>query len=358
MKVLIPDHYSDKQVDQIKDISSNIEVIKLQRSAQYFVRKGMWWISRNYLPYPLYKKWKISLDRAFQRKWYIINAGNQEEQWKQIEVFLCSSAIRPYVLQEFLKRMPSLRWLHSTHTGVENLLAEGLIGNEVIITNIGNINSRRVAEFALSTILYGAKNIEIHRSLQRDKKWHEVSSREFGETTLGILGLGNIGRELAGMATRLNMKVVATKRTQIDMDNVTIMPPEDYHEVLKIADYVAITLPLTRDTEALIGEKELRMMKKKSCLINVARAQIVQEEALVKALSEKWIAGAYLDVFSDEPLTKNNPFYSLKNVLMTHHSSYASQNSMGQIFGVFLENLKRYVNGAPLLNIINKERGY
>ena len=261
-------------------------------------------------------------------------------------------------LQEFLKRMPSLRWLHATHTGVDHLMADGLTGDAVIITNIGNINSRRVAEYVLSIILYGAKNIEIHRTLQRNKKWYEVSSRELGETTLGILGLGNIGQEVAKMAVSLNIKVIATKRSPVEMENITVLPKENYHEILKLADYVVFTLPLTRDTEGLIGENELRMMKKKACLINVSRGKIIQEDALLTALREKWIAGAYLDVFSDEPLTKNSPFYSLENVLITHHSSYASQNSMREIFDVFLENLRRYVTGAPLLNVISKERGY
>ena len=160
------------------------------------------------------------------------------------------------------------------------------------------------------------------------------------------------------MATQLNIKVVATKRNPIEMDNVEVLPSEDYHNILKVADYVVISLPLTGDTEGLIGEKELKIMNKRACLINVSGGNIVKEEALINALREKWIDRAFLDVFSDEPLTRNSPFYSLQNVLITHHSSYASRNSMKEIFDVFLENLRRYVTGAPLLNVISKERGY
>jgi D-2-hydroxyacid dehydrogenase (NADP+) len=358
MKVLIPDHYSDKQIQQIRDISSEIEIIILRRSKEYFIRKGIWWLSRNYLPYSSYKKWRVELDAALQKNWYIVNANDEKDLWKQIEVFLCSAAINQNIFRECLHKLTSLKWIHSSHTGVDHLLSEGLIGSDIALTNIGNINSRRVAEFVIALVLYGSKNLPIHRELQQKVKWHGVSSREFGETTLGILGLGNIGQDVARMAARLNMKVVATKRNPIEMNNVTVLPPEEYHEVLKIADYVIITLPLTKDTKGIIGEKELRIMHEKACLINVSRGNIVQEEALIKALREKWIAGAYLDVFSDEPLTKNSPFYTLRNVLITHHSSYASRNSMEQIFGVFLENLGRYVNGSPMLNSVNKERGY
>ena len=358
MKVLIPDHYPDGYLERMRAISSEVDIVRLQRSDGYYISRGLWWLFRNYLPYNIYRKCKPALDRALQKNWYAVGKINEEKIFEEIEVMLYSAMLTPDILSEYLPKLRQLRWIHSTHTGIDHLFSSNRIKSDVIVTNIGHINSRRVAEFVVALVLYGAKNIATHDGLQRKKKWHGVSSKELGETTLGILGLGSIGQQVARMASSLNINVIATKRNPIEMENVTVLPQDKYHEVLKVADYIAITLPLTRDTEGMIGENELRMMKKKACLINVSRGKIIQEDALLTALREKWIAGAYLDVFSDEPLTKNSPFYSLKNVLITHHSSYASQNSMIEIFDVFLENLRRYISGEPLLNVVSRERGY
>ena len=123
MKVLIPAHYSTNQIDQIRDISPEIETVLLQKSKDYFFRKGIWWLFRNYLPYSLYEKWKIKLDKTFLRNWYTINSGNEKACWKQIEVFLCSADVNQNLLHEYLRKLTSLKWIHSTHTGIDNILS-------------------------------------------------------------------------------------------------------------------------------------------------------------------------------------------------------------------------------------------
>lgn len=176
---------------------------------------------------------------------------------------------------------------------------------------------------------------------------------------LGIMGLGQIGKPLAARAAAFGMRVVGTKRTPEPVPHVDlVLPPDRIGDLLTEADYVVALLPLTPETRGRMGEREFRSMKPAAVFINVSRGPIVQEAALVRALREGWIAGAGLDVFEAEPLPADNPLYDFPQVIITPHVSGITPKFFERIATIFSRNLRRYVTGEPLANVIDVERGY
>ncbi len=265
------------------------------------------------------------------------------------------------VTREAIQQAPRLRWIHSTAAGVDQLLFPGLLDREIIITTSSGIHHSLVEHvFALLLALTRRLHTAIRNQVQH--RWERSERTIGGEVagqTLGILGLGRIGTELATKAHAFGMRVIGTKRTPAPVPGVErVLPPDGLSEVLREADAVVIALPLTLETTGLIGESELRTMKPTAVLINVGRGPIVQEAALVRALREHWISGAGLDVFEHEPLPTDSPLYDLDNVIVTPHVSGASPHYMNRAVPVFCENLKAYLRGEPLRNLVDKVRGY
>ena len=176
------------------------------------------------------------------------------------------------------------------------------------------------------------------------------------------MGLGNIGKEVARLAKAFGMEVLAIRRTakgESKARNVDLLlPPDRLHELLRKSDFVALTLPFTTATTRLIGEEELNTMKPSAYLINISRGGVIDEEALIRALEEKRIAGAGLDVFAREPLTAESKLWDLKNVIYSPHASGGMEGYMDKATDVFIDNLSRYLQGKKLNNLIDKELGY
>lgn len=263
--------------------------------------------------------------------------------------------------REAVQHAPRLRWIHSTAAGVDQLLYPEVLDREIMVTTSSGIHHSLV-EHVLAVLLALTRRLHIAMRNQIQHRW-ERSQRIMGDEiagqTLGILGLGAIGTELATKAHALGMRVIGTKRTPAQIPGVErVLPPAGLAEVLRAADAVVIALPLTPATRGLIGERELRAMKSTAVLINVGRGPIVQEPALVQALREQWIAGAALDVFEVEPLPADSPFYALENVIVTPHVSGTSPYYMDRAVPVFSENLASYLQGRPLRNLVDKGRGY
>ena len=359
MKILVPDHYHEGWIERIRAVSSNIKVVKLTITKEYnnFWR-GVRWISLRCLPFVLHERIAHFLDQAYCRKGFLLDSKNPEGTERGIEVFLASWVITPDIFARLLPLLPGLKWVHSTVTGVDHLLSSEMIKRDIVITSSIGIHKKRIAEFVIALILTVAKKIPEHLRLQRKRKWESLTADEIERKTVGIIGLGNIGREVAGKAIALGMKVVATKKNQIEIEGVNLLPPEKLPELLKVSDFVVIAAPLTKETFGMIGKKELQMMKKSAYLINVSRGEIVQEETLIQALRKNLIAGACLDVFSSMPLPPNSPFYSLNNLIISHHSAFSSPHSNREVFDFFIANLERYVSGKKLLYMVDKERGY
>lgn len=262
-------------------------------------------------------------------------------------------------LRTLLPRMPRLRWLHTASAGVDRLLIPELRVHPCLLTNSAGAYAIPIAEHIIAMLMVVAKEIPAYLRHQREHRWKRVHAAELYEQTLAIIGAGHIGRETARRAQGLGMRTIATRRHPQPTPFIDqIYATGELHTVLAQADYAAITCPLTPETEGLIGEAELRTMKRTAWLINVARGRIIQEQALLQALSAGWIAGACLDTFAQEPLPAESPFWEMPNVILTPHNSWSSPRTRERLIALFLENLERFLAGEALLNVVDKERGY
>ncbi len=265
------------------------------------------------------------------------------------------------VPREAVQHAPRLRWVHSTGAGVDRLLFPEILEREILLTTSSGIHHWLV-EHVLAVMLALSRRLHLAVRNQIQHRWERglrMEGDEIAGQTLGILGLGAIGTELASKAHALGMRVIGTKRTPAPIPGVEhVLPPDGLTDVLREADAVVVALPLTAATRGLIGEPELRTMKPTAVLINIARGPIVQERVLIQALQERWIAGAALDVFEQEPLPAESPLYDLENVIITPHVSGASPHYMDRAVPVFCENLAAYLQGRPLRNMVDKRRGY
>lgn len=266
------------------------------------------------------------------------------------------------VSREAVQRAGRLRWIHSTAAGVDQLLHPEILERDIILTTSSGIHAESITEHVLALMLAFARRLHVAIRNQLAHRWDRPSTvgRELRGKTVGILGLGHIGREVAARAVALGMRVIGTKHTPEPVLHADrVLGPEGLDEVLRGADYLVITLPLTSETRGLIGPRELGVMKPSAYLINVARGAIVQEAALIEALRQGRLAGAGLDVFEREPLPQDSPLYEMEQVILTPHvSGGGGTGYYDRAIPLFCENLRRYLTGEPLVNVVDKRRGY
>ena len=261
---------------------------------------------------------------------------------------------------------PRLRWLQLSSDGVDHLRGAPIMRSHVVITN-SRVFATPIAEYAFASILSWsyrfprAHDLFQQQRLYPQNQWEEYLSTEVGGRTLAIVGYGAIGHRLATLARAFEMDVIATRRSATErafVDGVEIYPADQLRQVLARADVVVVCLPLTGETVGLIGEVELRAMKPTAYLVSVGRGLVIDEAALLRALREGWIGGAGLDVFAQRPLPPDSPFFDLPNVIMTPHMSGVSDGYARRGAALFRENLRRYLAGEDLVNVVDKQKGY
>ncbi|MGC8717280.1 MAG: D-2-hydroxyacid dehydrogenase, partial [bacterium] len=223
------------------------------------------------------------------------------------------------ITQEEFKRAKMLRWIQTGGAGVDNILFPELIESDIIITNASGIHGVPMAEHTFALILAWARGLCTAFDGKKNRKWlhSEISPGEIHNKTIGIIGYGHIGEEIARIARGFNMKVIAVKRDISKGVNIKpdeLLGTDRLDKLLKESDIVVITVPLTKETYHLIGERELRLMKPTSFLVNIARGKVIDEGAIIKAIKENWIAGVGLDVFEKEPLPEDSELWGLENV--------------------------------------------
>jgi phosphoglycerate dehydrogenase-like enzyme len=257
-------------------------------------------------------------------------------------------------------RSPKLKWVQTMHAGVETVLDTDIMQSRVILTNASGIHGLPMSEFVLHLMLMFAKQATVCFQLKQEKRWESFVPEMLHSKTCGILGLGKIGSEVARIAKAIGMRVIALDvRGMARAKCVDLMlPPERQRELLADSDFIVIALPLTGETAGYIGEAELYAMKPTAYLINIARGQIVDEEALIRALKERWIAGAGLDALTNEPLPADSQLWELPNVILTPHVAGISPNYKVVVTDLFCRNLGRYMKGEKLFNIVNKNKGF
>jgi phosphoglycerate dehydrogenase-like enzyme len=265
---------------------------------------------------------------------------------------------------------PHLRWVQAAGAGVDNLQPTGILAQDsgVIVTTAIGINATTIGEYVIgSMLMFNRTWPEMVRLQDRhiwplSANWYKLGGRELVDQTIGIIGLGHIGRRVAHLAAAFGMRVLATHRSARSGEVVPnvhqVYPLSQLHELLSLSDYVVLAIPLTPETEFLIGEAALRAMKPHAYLVNIARGRIIDERALLRALRERWIGGAGLDVAEAEPLPADSPLYSMPNVILTPHISGVSVHYEQRLSALFADNLQRYRSGQPLLNLYDPARNY
>lgn len=261
-------------------------------------------------------------------------------------------------MRRVLDAYPSIEWIHSFAAGVESLLPE-LEGYEGVVTNSAGVHGEPIAEWVVMMILAHAKRLPRLLEHHRAHAWESEQGEELGGAVLGIVGAGGIGAAIARRARGLDMAVIGTRTSGRATEHVPEMyTPDRLHEMLPRCDYVVVATPLTAETEGLIGEPELRAMKRSAALLNIARGPVVRTDALLRALSEGWIAGAYLDVTDPEPLPPEHPLWDVPGCVITAHTSGNSPRGGERVLDFYCENLRLWLNGEALRNVVDREREY
>jgi len=294
-----------------------------------------------------------------------IAAGTCAEAFRapaaQADVILSWFAPRD-LLEQVWAMAPRVRWVHSASAGVENVLFPALVESGVPVTNSRGLYSDSLGEFALGAILFFAKDLGRMVRSQQAGVWDPFDVELIQGRWLGIVGYGDIGRAVAARAKPFGMRIAALRRrpelSARDPLVERLFGPGERRELLELADYVVVSLPLTAQTRGLIGEAELAAMKPSAVLINVGRGPVIHEDALVGALESGRIRGAALDVFEREPLPAGHPFYAMDNVLLSPHCADHFSGWKRRAMELFLENFERFRRGIALRNLVDKRQGY
>lgn len=267
------------------------------------------------------------------------------------------------LLRQVLRMAPKVRWVHTRAAGIDKLLFPELVHSPSVLTNGTGVFSQSLGEWVLGAILYFAKDMRRLIRSQMAGRWDPFNVVEISGQTLGIVGYGDIGRAIASRARAMGMRVLGLTRRgpllyHVDPLVSQVFAPADRILMIAQCDYLAVAAPLTPETRGLIGEAEFAAMKPEAVVINVGRGPVIDEAALVRALTEKRIRGAALDVYDCEPLPQGHPLYYLENVLLSPHCADHTQGWLEDAMRFFLAQFDHFRKGEPLLNVVDKTLGY
>jgi phosphoglycerate dehydrogenase-like enzyme len=297
-------------------------------------------------------------DPAFARD------ADGEARWRALldraEVLFGVPGDSPDALAEVVNGLPGLRWVHATSAGAGEQVRKAELSPEalkrVAITTSSGVHAMPLAEFAVLGLLAVAKELPRLIAGQRARAWPEVHQplRELSGQTLLLVGLGEIGREVARLGKALGMRTVGFRRTQGPPPEWVdeVHGPERLAELAGRADAMVVSLPLTDETAGLVDRATIERLPAGCIFVNVGRGGVVDEPALVDALADRRIAGAVLDVFATEPLPADSPLWTLPNVLVTPHAAALSPRENERIVELFVDNLRRYLDGRPLRKVV------
>jgi phosphoglycerate dehydrogenase-like enzyme len=266
------------------------------------------------------------------------------------------------VLDHIISRAPRLEWIHSFSAGVDRVATPVVRSRGLVVTNARGVFSRPIAEYVVMMCLAIARHLPQLHELQRERTWQPLRGTELGGLTIGIVGFGSIGSDIAHLLAPFDTRILATRRHPArgggDLPNVELLGLDQLDELLRRSDITVVAAPLTDETAGMIGGAQLQVMPEHAWLINIARGRLIDELALRRALEAGWIAGAVLDVFSEEPLPPDSPLYSTPNLVITPHTSWSSDRVVDRSIDLFVQNLHRFAAGEPLDNVVDLEAGY
>ena len=266
-------------------------------------------------------------------------------------------------LPQIFGMCPRVRWVHTRTAGLDKMLFPALIESPAQLTNGTGVFSESLGEFALAGILYFAKDLRRMIRNQEAGEWAPFEPEMISEKTVAIVGYGDIGRAVALRVRAMGMTVLAIKRHAPaspfgDALAHEAYGPEKLLETISRSDYVVVAAPLTPETHGMVGEREFAAMKPGAVIVNVGRGPVIDEAAMLRALTEKRIKGAVLDVFEHEPLPAGHPLYKMENVLLSPHCADNTVGWEANAMRFFLAQFERFQKGEPLLNVVDKRMGY
>lgn len=258
-----------------------------------------------------------------------------------------------------LPAMPRLRWAQAVTAGVEHWLAMPDLPPGLTLTCARGTHTQSMPENIIGALFHVAKPYAQAVENQKAGKWVHTVAQPLTGKTLGILGLGAVGREVARIATALGMRVVGTRRRpEPEPDVAEVLPPERTDEVLAQSDFVLLLLPATPETESMIDAGRLARMKPTAWLLNFGRGHLINDDDLIAAAKEKKIAGAVLDVFRQEPLPADHPFWRADGIIVLPHIGGPHPQRDRFVAKLFVDNLGRFLDGRPLREVVDRAVGY
>jgi phosphoglycerate dehydrogenase-like enzyme len=263
-------------------------------------------------------------------------------------------------LRDLRQAAPRLKWVQATSAGIGQMVKRAGLGETgIIFTTSSGVHARPLADFCLMAMLMFVKNYQWMERDKQARRWERYCGEELTGKTLAIIGLGRVGVEVARHGDKMDMRVVGMKRFPGPVAHVSkVYPHSELYTMLAETDFLVLTAPHTPETENMIGERELAVMKPSAVVINIARGNLVDEDALIRALQEKRLAGAALDVFRQEPPPQDSPLWAMPNVIISPHSASTVRQENARITALFCDNLRRFLSGAPLRNVLVVERLY
>lgn len=296
--------------------------------------------------------------------------------WQVVEILYASFATRLPTPEQ----VPQLRWVQLYSAGPDRVLDQPLFASKVIFTTASGVHAVNIAEYVFMMVLAWFHRLPRILEWRQGGQWPSNRERfplflpeELRGKTIGIVGYGSIGRQVARLAAAFGMRVLAMQRGSDHRDHGFQFPeigdpegtlpdryytPDQLHTILSESDIVVIAVPLTPQTHGLFDEAAFKAMKRSAFLVNIARGDICNESALIEALEKEEIAGAALDVFQEEPLPANHPLWRLPNAFISPHISGLTPYYNDRAAMIFEENLRRYLAGQPLYNVVDKQHGY
>lgn len=265
-------------------------------------------------------------------------------------------------LDRLVQAAPKLRWIHVPSAGVDRLITPAVRSAAgLTLTDSGPAYDIAIPEYVLAWIMAIAKRVPQFLDHQKNREWTDETQGDLHGSTVGIIGLGPIGRGVAWRAKALGMSTLGYRRRQNTVEGVdeVLTGPAGLDRLLAESDYIVLAAALTEATREILGKEQIARIQPTAWVINIARGALIDQGALTKALQEKRIGGACLDVFTTEPLPKDDPLWDLPNVLITPHDAHGGGEALQQRRKeLFLDNLKRFVHGEPLQNVVDFEHGY
>ena len=263
--------------------------------------------------------------------------------------------------QELPELAPQVEWIQASSAGIGQFVKRYGYDTRLlntIFTTASGIHARPLAEFCIMAMIMHYKGILSVIRNQKRKHWERYAGDDLEGKTLAVIGLGRIGTLVASIACDLGMRVIGTDSKQPEPCVERFFRSEQLHEMLPLADVLVLSVPHTPYTEKMLGEAELSLLKPGAYLINISRGAVVDERALVEALRSGHLGGAALDVFTEEPLPESSPLWSMQNVLISPHSASTSDRENERLTSLFCDNLRRFLDGRPLRNVLNPELYY